>query len=182
MGPPLAMGLYEMSRRREQGLEVSLKDGFRVLRSPSLGAILILSFVMIAIFLGWLRTALAIYDWVFSGGEAVEIGDFIQQVLYTAKGTELIIIGTAVGFGFAVVVLCLSAVSFPLLLDRKVGALTAAKTSVRVVLANPVTMAVWGIIIAALLLVGSLPLFVGLAVAIPVLGHSTWHLYRKTVE
>ncbi len=181
IGPLIAMGLYEMSRRREQGLEVSLMDGFKVLHSPSIGAIAILSLTMVAIFLAWLLAAKAIYRSVFSGGIAVEIGDFIQQILATAKGVELMIVGTSVGFLFAVLVLCISVVSFPLLLDRKVSALTAAKTSARVVFANPVTMAIWGLIIAVLLFLGSLPVFVGLAVVIPVLGHSTWHLYRKVV-
>jgi len=181
VGPLIAMGLYEMSRRREQGLKVSLMDGFKVLHSPSIGAIAILSLTMVAIFLAWLLAAKAIYRSVFSGGIAVEIGDFIQQILATAKGMELMIVGTSVGFLFAVLALCISVVSFPLLLDRKVSALTAAKTSARVVFANPVTMAIWGLIIAVLLFLGSLPVFVGLAVVIPVLGHSTWHLYRKVV-
>ncbi len=181
VGPLIAMGLYEMSRRREQGLKVSLKDGFRVLHSPSIGAILVLSLSMIAIFLGWLMAANAIYRLVFSGGIAVEVGDFVQQIFFTARGLELMIVGTGVGFLFAVLVLCISVVSFPLLLDRKVSALTAVRTSARVVFANPVTMAIWGLIIAGLLFVGCLPVFVGLAVVIPVLGHSTWHLYRKVV-
>ena len=83
---------------------------------------------------------------------------------------------------FAVATLMISVVSFPLLLDRDIGAGAGIATSIRAVLANPVTMALWGLIVAALLLVGSLPLFLGLAVVLPVLGHSTWHLYRKVVE
>ena len=182
VAPLIAMGLYEMSRRREQGLEVSLKDGLRVFGSPSIGAIAILSLTMIAIFLAWLLVAMAIYRMIFSGGIAVEIGDFVQQILFTDNGMLLMVVGTCVGFLFAVAVLCISVVSFPLLLDRKVSALTAAKTSARVVLANPVTMAIWGLMIAGLLSLGFLPALVGLAVVIPVLGHATWHLYRKVVE
>jgi uncharacterized membrane protein len=79
-------------------------------------------------------------------------------------------------------VLSLSVVSFPMLLDRNVGVMTAVDTSVRAVLANPVTMAMWGFIVAGILLIGTLPFFVGLAVSLPVLGHATWHLYRKVVE
>ena len=181
VAPLIAMGLYEMSRRREQGLKVSLKDGFRVLSSPSIGAITILSLTMIVLFLVWLLVAMALYRIIFSGGIAVEIGDFVQQIFFTDSGMLLMIVGTCVGFVFAVTVLCISVVSFPLLLDRQVSALTAAKTSARVVLANPVTMAIWGLIIAGLLFVGFLPALVGLAVVIPVLGHATWHLYRKVV-
>lgn len=181
IAPIIAMGLYEMSRRREQGLKVSLKDGFHVLHSPSIGAIIILSVTMILVFVAWLLAAMEIYRIIFLGGIAVEIGDFIQQILFTSKGMKLIIVGTCVGFVFAVLVLSISVISFPFLLDRKASALTAARTSVRVVLANPISMAIWGLIIAGLLLLGSLPAFVGLAVVIPVLGHSTWHLYRKVI-
>jgi len=182
ISPLIAMGLYEMSRRREKGHSVSVKDGFRVLRSPSLPAILILSLVMIAIFLAWLIAALTIYQIIFSGSGAQSAEEFIAQVFTTEKGLLLVILGTAVGFIFAVLVLCISVVSFPLLLDRRVSALTAAKTSFRVVLANPQSMATWGLIIAVMLFLGFLPAFVGLAVVIPLLGHSTWHLYRKVVE
>jgi uncharacterized membrane protein len=181
ISPLIAMGLYEMSRRREKGLSVSVKDGFRVLRSPSLPAILILSLVMIAIFLAWLIAALTIYDIIFSGQTAQSAEDFIAQ-LTTKNGVMLVIVGTAVGFVFALAVLCISVISFPLLLDRRVSAMTAAKTSLRAVLANPQSMAFWGLIIAVFLFLGFLPAFVGLAVVIPVLGHSTWHLYRKVVE
>jgi uncharacterized membrane protein len=94
---------------------------------------------------------------------------------------KLIIFGNAIGFVFAVVAFTISVVSFPLLLDRDVGAAAALMTSVRAVAANPVTMAIWGLIVAGLLVLGSLPFFVGLAVVMPILGHSTWHLYRRVV-
>ena len=100
----------------------------------------------------------------------------------TSAGRYLIVVGVGVGFLFAAVVLVISVVSFPMLLDRDVGAATAILTSVRAVLANPVMMAIWGLIVAALLALGSIPAFFGLAVVMPVLGHATWHLYRKVVE
>jgi uncharacterized membrane protein len=102
-------------------------------------------------------------------------------VLTTRAGWNLIVIGNGVGFLFAVTALTISAISFPLLLDRDVGAAMALLTSIRVVQKNPITMAVWGLIVAALLFVGSLPAFLGLTVVMPVLGHATWHLYRKAV-
>src|SRR5262249_37451426 len=110
------------------------------------------------------------------------ISQFINDVLTTPAGWNLIIVGNVVGFLFAVLVLMISVVSFPLLLDRDVGAAVAMVTSVRAVLTNPVTMAVWGLIVAALLLLGSLPFFLGLTVVLPVLGHATWHLYRRVVD
>jgi uncharacterized membrane protein len=93
----------------------------------------------------------------------------------------MIVIGIGVGFLFAVLVLAISVVSFPLLLDRNAGIGTAVTTSMRAVAANPGIMGLWGLIVAAGLVLGSLPFFVGLVVVLPVLGHATWHLYRKVV-
>jgi len=182
LGPLAALGLYEMSRRREQGLDVSWKHALDVFRSPSLGAIVALGLLLVAIFLVWIAVAQAIYVATFGHAPAASMPDFIQQVLTTRDGWMLAILGNGIGFLFAVVVLTLGVVSFPLLLDRDVGVATAVLTSVRAVLANPVTMALWGLIVAALLFIGSLPAFFGLAVVMPVLGHATWHLYRKVVE
>src|SRR3954452_4143534 len=182
IGPLAALGLYEMSRRREQGLDVSWKHALDIRRSPSLGAIVVLGLMLVAIFLVWIALAQAIYVANFGYAPAASMPDFANQVLTTPAGWTLAIVGNGVGFLFAVLVLTLGVVSFPLLLDRDVGVATAVLTSVRAVLANPFTMAVWGLIVAALLLAGSLPAFIGLAVVMPVLGHATWHLYRKMVE
>ena len=135
-----------------------------------------------AIFLIWLAVAQAIYVATFGYLPAASMPDFFRQVLTTPEGWTLIVVGNGVGFLFAVLVLTISVVSFPLLIDRDVGAAGAIVTSVRVVLANPVIMAMWGFIVALLLVVGSIPLLFGLAVVMPVLGHATWHLYRRAVE
>jgi uncharacterized membrane protein len=182
LGPLAALGLYEMSRRREQGLDVSWQHALDVFRSPSLGAIVALGLLLVAIFLTWIAVAQAIYVMSFGYAPAASMPDFARQVATTPAGWTLAIVGNGVGFLFAVVVLTLSVVSFPLLLDRDVGAAVAVLTSVRAVAANPVTMACWGFIVAALLLIGSIPFFFGLAVVLPILGHATWHLYRKVVE
>ncbi len=181
IGPLVATGMYELSRRREAGLDISRGHAFDVLRSPSIRSIAALGVVLMAIYFAWLFAAQAIYAVNFGSAAPASIEEFALQVFTTPAGWTLIVGGSSVGFLFAVVVLTLSVVSFPLLLDRDVGVMTAMQTSVRAVLANPMTMAIWGLIVAVALLIGSLPLFVGLSVVMPVLGHATWHLYRKTV-
>jgi uncharacterized membrane protein len=181
IGPVAALGLYELSRRREAGVRASASDAFEVLHSPSLGAIVALGALLMIIFFTWIATARAIYVANFGYGTPDSIAQFAHDVLFTQAGWTLILVGNFVGFLFAAVVLTIGVVSFPLLLDREVGAAVALLTSVRVVLANPLTMALWGLIVVALLVIGSLPLFIGLAVTLPLLGHATWHVYRKAV-
>jgi uncharacterized membrane protein len=182
VGPLAAIGLYELSRRREEGLDMSWEHAFNVIRSPSIGAIVRLSALLGVIYFAWLGAALVIYWSIFGSTVPATIGEFAWLVFATSSGWTLIIVGCSVGFVFALVVLAISAVSFPLLLDRDVGTMTAIQTSVRTFLTNPVTMSIWGLVVASLLFIGSLPYFVGLAVVMPVLGHATWHLYRKVVE
>ena len=169
-----------MNRRREAGLNTSWKHAFDVLGTPSIRAVAVLAFLLIVIFVCWLAVAHWLYHFVgFGAPESPTI--FIRNLLTTSSGHKLLLVGSAIGLLFGIVVLTTSVVAFPLLLDRNVGAATAVATSIRAVLANPVTMTLWGSIVVAALVIGSLPFFVGLAVVMPVLGHATWHLYRRVV-
>jgi uncharacterized membrane protein len=182
VGPLAAVGLNEMSRRRELGKDVSWIDAFGVLRSPSIGGIVGLGLLLIAIFLLWMATAEAIYVLTLGPKPPVSIAGFAHDVVATPAGWAMIGMGVGIGFLFAVVTLAISAVSFPLLLDRDVKMETAIWTSVQAVMANPLPMAVWGLIVAAALVIGSVPCLLGLVIVMPVLGHATWHLYRRVVR
>jgi uncharacterized membrane protein len=183
IGPLAAVGLYEMSRLREQGAEVGWSNAFDVLKAPAIGGIAAMGAILIATFLLWLGAAWAIFQATVAPilPREPSASVFAQAVLYTPQGHDMILLGMGVGFLFALVAMMISVVSFPLLLDRDTGLDTAIGTSVRAVLANPVPMALWGLVVAAGLLGGTLLAFVGLIVVIPVLGHATWHLYRKLI-
>lgn len=180
LGPAAAIGFYELARRREEGLPSRWTHFFDFARRPALDSISVVVGLLLAVFLAWLAVAAILYFGLM--GVAPEtMGEFTTQLFTTRQGWALIILGNLAGLVFAATVLTLSVVSMPMLVDKDVDARTAIDTSMRAVAANKGVMIRWGLIVAALLVVGSIPFFVGLAVVLPMLGYATWHLYTRLV-
>ena len=181
-GPAVASGFYELARRREAGLESTWIHFLDPLRGRSRVGLAILTLGLAALFMAWLLAAWFIYAATLGLDHPVGISTFVRRVFTTPQGWTMILVGNLVGFAFAVVTLTLSLVSFPMVVDKPVDAVTAIATSARAVADNPRAAASWGLRVVALLALGSLPLFVGLAIVLPVLGYATWHLYTRLVS
>ena len=181
LGPVVSVGLFEMSRRRERGLDLSWGSAFEFVHSSSFAPILALSVAMMLLYVAWLFMAQFLYFSLFGADPPASISDFVTQVLTTRRGGGLMFYGIGLGFLFSLAALAISVVAFPLALDRPVTAVTAVSTSIKAVTSNPLVMAVWGLIVVVLLAAGAILFLIGLAAVLPILGHATWHLYRKLV-
>ena len=192
LGPVAAIGFYEMARRREQGLTSNWQHFLDVRKRPAADDIATVAGLLLLVFGFWLVAAglLYVFFWGLNVPEAQafvwyaphSFSEFVNRLFTTSEGWTLIIVGNLVGLAFAALVLAISVVSLPMLVDCDISASEAVSTSWRAARANPGVLFRWGFIVAALLVLGSIPLFIGLAVVLPWLGYSTWHLYTKLVD
>ena len=181
LGPVVATGLYEMSRRREATGTAGWGAAFSVMSAPVIVPVLVLGALLMALFLSWMFAAHLIHSATLGPTPPASVAGFAAEVLTTGPGWAMIVIGTGVGAGFAALVLAVSLTAFPMLIDRRAGVTVAVLTSLEVVRRNPRVTAIWGLIVAVSMALGTLPLFLGLVIVLPVLGHATWHLYRAAV-
>lgn len=178
VGPFLATGLYDISRRREKGDAVLVPDTLTAWRS-NVGAFSLFALGLTVIMMVWARASLVTFALFFSSGMPT-LSNFFGQVI-SADHLDFLLTYFAVGGVFAAIVFAVSVVSVPMMLDRDTDAVVAALTSVRALFANPGPLLLWGALIVAIVGLGFATLFVGLIVAVPWIGHATWHAYRELV-
>lgn len=182
LGPLVSTGFYELARRQEAGLESNWRHFFDVVHRPAFTSIMFVGAVLIGLFGAWVFSAIVIYGAFMGPEQPASIGAFLSRLFGTPEGWGVILVGNLVGLGFATLVLAISVVSLPMLVDDHADAGQAIRTSIAATQRNPAVIGRWGLTVAVLLFIGSVPAFLGLAIVLPWLGYSTWHLYTRAVD
>lgn len=181
IGPLVAVGFYEASRRLDKGLSVGLGD---MITAPlhARGQLAFMGVVLLLFFMVWIQVALLLFM-LFTGAQAIPpASEFLQMLFFTKAGVGLLFFGTAVGAVLAATVFAVAAISVPLLMVKDVDVVTAITTSFKAVLTNLQPMALWAALIAGFMALGLATLLLGLVVAFPLVGHATWHAFCSLVN
>jgi uncharacterized membrane protein len=182
VGPAVASGFFELAKRRSAGEDTGWAHFFDPFRRPSGRTLAALSLLLAVLFVAWVGVAWAIYDLAFGPFGPSSPQAFLHETLTTPHGWAMVWVGNLMGLAFAAAALAISVVAFPIAVDGRAGVLDAVAISLRACAKNPLPVAVWGALVAALLVVACIPLFVGLAVVLPVLGYASWRLYTRLID